>query len=919
MDEGFFVLLGLAALAAFVLGPIGFFLTLGARARLTAAPDQIATLETRIRDLERARVLAPPPPTPSEAPEPEAVIEAPVAAETEPPPDVTQAAAEATPGPEAATKTPPADSDETAPRPRRSLEEAMGARWTVWVGGVALALGALLMVRYSIEQGFFGPGVRVLMGMGLAAALVATGEWMRRREPGDAPPAGGIPIPAVLTAAGTVAAFGSIYAAHALYGFIGPALAFLLLGATGVACMFAAALHGPELAGLGLAASLATPLLVDSHDPNPWPVVPYVAVVAAAAYGLARVRLWLWLAQAAAGGGALWGLAFLSDAGSSNSNIFAAGIVHICIQAAMACFVFDWETHRRTPDDETAPDKLACTIPGGFALLMGLMLLEGAESGQLGTIWMAGATVMIALMSVTAAFVSPAAPLAAVAGLLAFAALRFWPTDGADNTRMAVDLTRWAPPSDAGLFGAMAMIWGLAVGAISGWRLLFGPRLPLQTAAVYAGAATLTPLAALVTAWMRIAQGSSNYLFAALAAGLAVIFTYAAHLFRERLAGERLAALDLGLGAFASAAIAALALGFVMALDGGVLTVALALAALGCAYVAIRLDIPALRWCVAGLGAAVAVRLAWEPRIVGAALGTTPIFNWLLFGYGVPAAAFGYAARMMRRANGVEDTPVKIAQALAILFSAFLTFFEIRHFINAGDPYAASSRLIEQGLFAIAAYGFAIVLTRLDATRSNPVFRFASLAFGIASFATTMIGLGLVENPLFSNEDVEGGAFFNALLLSYLLPALLALVLSRVAVGVRPNWYLMGARIATILLIFGWLTLETRRLFRGPDIGLFHYIFNLLPMSEGEIWAYSAVWLGFGLLLLAYGLWRSSKEARLASAIFVLLSVLKVFLFDLAGLEGIVRALSFIGLGLVLIGIGLVYQKFVFGPQRRST
>jgi uncharacterized membrane protein len=40
--------------------------------------------------------------------------------------------------------------------------------------------------------------------------------------------------------------------------------------------------------------------------------------------------------------------------------------------------------------------------------------------------------------------------------------------------------------------------------------------------------------------------------------------------------------------------------------------------------------------------------------------------------------------------------------------------------------------------------------------------------------------------------------------------------------------------------------------------------------------------------------------------------VLKIFLYDLSDLEGLMRALSFIGLGLVLIGIGLVYQKLVF-------
>jgi len=57
------------------------------------------------------------------------------------------------------------------------------------------------------------------------------------------------------------------------------------MGAVGMATMFAAALHGPALAGLGLVGALAAPLLVTSSDPNPWPVVLYVAVVSAAAGG----------------------------------------------------------------------------------------------------------------------------------------------------------------------------------------------------------------------------------------------------------------------------------------------------------------------------------------------------------------------------------------------------------------------------------------------------------------------------------------------------------------------------------------------------------------------------------------------------------------------------------------------------------
>ncbi len=45
------------------------------------------------------------------------------------------------------------------------------------------------------------------------------------------------------------------------------------------------------------------------------------------------------------------------------------------------------------------------------------------------------------------------------------------------------------------------------------------------------------------------------------------------------------------------------------------------------------------------------------------------------------------------------------------------------------------------------------------------------------------------------------------------------------------------------------------------------------------------------------------------------LTVVKVFLLDLAGLEGVLRAFSFLGLGAALIGIGLVYQKLVFARR----
>jgi uncharacterized membrane protein len=82
--------------------------------------------------------------------------------------------------------------------------------------------------------------------------------------------------------------------------------------------------------------------------------------------------------------------------------------------------------------------------------------------------------------------------------------------------------------------------------------------------------------------------------------------------------------------------------------------------------------------------------------------------------------------------------------------------------------------------------------------------------------------------------------------------------------------------------------------------------------SDAEQYTYSAVWLVFGVALLAAGIFLRSLPLRAASAAVVVLTVLKVFLVDMSDLTGIYRALSFLGLGAVLIGIGWFYQRLLF-------
>ena len=184
------------------------------------AMDQAATLRARLDALEASGWRAQPIPPPlgaSLAPEPEGTSERatsestlgaapiePTAPLHEAPPSVPDDAAEEAAAAAAAMPPPP-------PPASPGFEERIGTRWVVWLGGLTLALGGFFMVRYSIDAGLLGPGVRTLLGGLFALALLAAGEWLRRKESAsttEAPPIAD--IPAILTAAGTSVAFATV-------------------------------------------------------------------------------------------------------------------------------------------------------------------------------------------------------------------------------------------------------------------------------------------------------------------------------------------------------------------------------------------------------------------------------------------------------------------------------------------------------------------------------------------------------------------------------------------------------------------------------------------------------------------------------------------------------------------------------------
>jgi len=268
----------------------------------------------------------------------------------------------------------------------------------------------------------------------------------------------------------------------------------------------------------------------------------------------------------------------------------------------------------------------------------------------------------------------------------------------------------------------------------------------------------------------------------------------------------------------------------------------------------------------------------------------------------VPAASFWTAGYLLRRR--ADDVPARMADAAAILFSVLLAVLEIRHYMNNGDVYRHFSSLAEIAMQVSVGLAMTIGLERLRLRTNSIVHDIGALVIGALTLAAIILGLALTTNPLFTGRPV-GGAFFNLILLGYGIPAVLAVILALVARESRPLAYRAITATAAVGLAMIYLGLEVRALFHGA-------ILTRGMTSDAEQYTYSAVWLIFGVLLLVAGVLLRSQPARLASAAVVAITIAKVFLIDMAGLTGIFRALSFIGLGAVLVGIGWFYQRILF-------
>ena len=416
---------------------IGSILGLTSSGRLAKLEQQNRNLNTRVKALELAQAqgeltsVSPATPEiaapPVEASPPEVPLKpapaAPIPAKPTPQPVAVATISPAKRAPKTASFSKPEPK-----KPKRNLEELIGGQWSVWVGGLALLVGAVLLIRFSIEAGFFGPAARIVMAIVLGAALLLAGEWLKRSDDkvlsgrlGEAAKAlrGNASVPGLLSAVGIFTLLGASYAAHELYNLIPAIVAFLALAVISLGAMALSLRQGPLLAAIGLLASLATPLLIQTDTPSLLMLIIYLVIIGGAALALSRRTGWGWLATGTVFGWLGWSLMSVEAATNGQLLLWSAFL-------ALGFVVSVWFAQQ---DDTSDREGLAvlnlhpifAVIWAGLAALLVLIVVGQSTfqpSGPALPEFLLGALSVAALMS-TSVFVSKQSGHLVTGGLLA--------------------------------------------------------------------------------------------------------------------------------------------------------------------------------------------------------------------------------------------------------------------------------------------------------------------------------------------------------------------------------------------------------------------------------------------------------------------------------------------------------------------
>ena len=751
-----------------------------------------------------------------------------------------------------------------------SFEDLIGGKLPIWIGGIALVFAGFFLVRYTIEAGLLGPGARSILATLFALTLIALSEFGGRLpkigESFTADPR----VAQSLAGAGVATLYGTLYMASEIYGLIGVATAFLLVIIVTAIAFVLALRHGPPTALMGLAGGFAAPWVAGMGASNLPTLLLYLAVFIAALFGLAVWRRWLWLLVLASGGGALWSFAMLLTA---EGNFAYLGLF-IVISAAAAMFALDrfGQTDSKWRDAATfAPMALALLQLAMLLPQMDFSIVAWAFFGALSAlaIAMAWREARMALVMLGALLLS-ASPLAGA-----------WAERGADGVTIVAS------------FAVMLLFAG--AGHFALWR-------DRQPVVAWAAAALGAPILVWLCAALSDTNGDEIWGLAALAiAAVSAALAWYQHQREKEVVLQRLSVAATVLMAL-MACPHLIADGWV-AVYCGVVTMAVA------AWALVTDDRIIRRITIAPLAIAMGWTAMSSYTIIGA-------FTASLWG---DSTVF---AQLPEIGDTVRTTLIPALLALAILST---TWFSV------GDK----TRKVIWAFGGAGLAGFIWLIAKQPAAIQSPS-DFIRLGFAErAVFTQTLFSLGWLalsqapKRPEWPTLRTIGWAlaavavfrvvWFDLILLNPVMRTQMVgpIPVANLATGhlvLVAIWlWLLGNFVGDLkqqlvlrLLSLGGMILTVLVTIRQAMQGT---IVSDGFIGTGENYLYSVGLLTLAIAWLVRGMMAESRLLRMAGLALLTAVTLKVFLIDAASLTGLLRILSFLGLGIALIGIGWAYGQ----------
>jgi uncharacterized membrane protein len=185
-----------------------------------------------------------------------------------------------------------------------------------------------------------------------------------------------------------------------------------------------------------------------------------------------------------------------------------------------------------------------------------------------------------------------------------------------------------------------------------------------------------------------------------------------------------------------------------------------------------------------------------------------------------------------------------------------------------------------------------------------------------AGFAVLVLSIYSLVTEYYEIKGIGFEAIFNKTAAAYLeVIASIVLILwlyrkeTRLSESKTSNNLIYALQITLNVLVIFLLTSEVNAYFLNLTYNAVEYQEQMFYNSLNNLMI-SIVWGLQAAILVILGFWRSKKGIRWFGLGFMMVVIFKVFLYDLSNLSTPNRIISFMGLGLILLGISWLYHRY---------